>query len=99
MTQNAPTQPYQKPMPPQSRRRGCGCLGRALIGGVLLLAVLIFGGIVVAGTLIYANFSREIEDGIEKLETADSRETFETTQILDRNGDLLWEIFGEGKRT
>ena len=82
------------------KRRGCfGCLGRALIGGILLLAVLVFGGVVVAGTLVYSNLSQEIEDGITKLEAARDRETFETTQIFDRNGELLWEIFGEGKRT
>jgi penicillin-binding protein 1C len=98
MYQDQPTRPVmEKPNPP--RRRGCGCLGRLLLGSLLLLAILIFGGAAIAGTLIYSNFSQEIEDGIEKLETADSRETFETTQILDRNGELLWEIFGEGKRT
>ncbi|VAW30070.1 Multimodular transpeptidase-transglycosylase [hydrothermal vent metagenome] len=85
---------------PVRKRRGCfGCLGRAFIGGILLLAMLIFGGVVVAGTLIYSNLSQEIEDGITKLEAARERETFETTQIFDRNGELLWEIFGEGKRT
>ncbi len=92
--------PAPPPAPPAPRRRGCfGCLGRALIGGILLLAMLIFGGVVAAGTLIYSNLSREIEDGIAKLEVARDRETFETTQIFDRNGELLWEIFGEGKRT
>ncbi len=100
MYQNEPTQPVMERIPPQpKRRRGCGCLGRALIGGIVLLTLLVFGGVLIAGTIIYTNFSREIEDGITKLETADTRETFETTQILDRNGDLLWEIFGEGKRT
>lgn len=85
---------------PTRKRRGClGCLGRALIGGVLLLALLIFGGVAVAGTLVYSNLSQEIEDGIIKLEAARDRETFETTQIFDRNGELLWEFFGEGKRT
>ncbi len=100
--QNDPTQPImQNPVvQPKARRRGCNsCLGRAFIGGLLLLSLFVCGGITIAGTLIYANFSSEIEDGIAKLETADSRETFETTQILDRNGELLWEIFGEGKRT
>ena len=86
--------------PPARPRRGCfGCLGRALIGSILLLAMLVFGGVVVAGTLVYSNLSQEIEDGIAKLEAARDRETFETTQIFDRNGELLWEIFGEGKRT
>ncbi len=86
--------------PPARRRRGCfGCLGRALLAGILLLAMLIFGGVVVAGTLIYSNLSQEIEEGIAKLDAARDRETFETTQIFDRNGELLWEFFGEGKRT
>ncbi len=93
-------QPAQAAPPSARQRRGCfGCLGRVLIGGMLLLAVLIFGGIVIAGTLVYSNLSQEIEDGIVKLEAARDRETFETTQIFDRNGVLLWEIFGEGKRT
>ncbi|HRN68479.1 MAG TPA: transglycosylase domain-containing protein, partial [Promineifilum sp.] len=37
--------------------------------------------------------------GVASLETARDRETFETTRITDRNGEVLWEIFGEGKRT
>jgi penicillin-binding protein 1C len=86
--------------PPPRKKRGClGCLGQAVIVSVLLLAVLVFGGIVVAGTLVYSNLSREIEAGIAKLDTARERETFETTRIFDRNGELLWEFFGEGKRT
>ena len=99
-TPQPPAPPPTAAAQPARQRRGCfGCLGRALIGGILLLALLIFGGVVVAGTLIYSNLSQEIEDGIAKLEAARDRETFETTQIFDRNGELLWEIFGEGKRT
>jgi penicillin-binding protein 1C len=79
---------------------GCGgCLGRAFLLGLLLLAILVFGGAVAAGTYVYATFSAEIDEGIATLEQARDRETFETTRILDRNGELLWEIFGEGKRT
>ncbi|UCC53111.1 MAG: transglycosylase domain-containing protein, partial [Anaerolineaceae bacterium] len=48
---------------------------------------------------IYADWSRQIEDEIVALDSVRDRETFETTQILDRNGNQLWEIFGEGKRT
>lgn len=81
-------------------RRGCGgCLGRALLAGLLLFAFMVFGGVIVAGTLVYANFSREIEAGVAKLDAARERETFETTIITDRDGQTLWEIFGEGKRT
>jgi len=85
---------------PQKQKRGCcGCFSMALIGGVVMLTLLVFGGILVAGTLIYTNFSQEIEVGVDKLDTARERETFETTRIFDRNGDLLWEFFGEGNRT
>jgi membrane peptidoglycan carboxypeptidase len=69
------------------------------LGGILLLAFLIFVGVTVAGTLVYTNLSAEIEEGIAALDAAGERETFETTRIMDRNGHLLWEIFGEGKRT
>ncbi len=85
---------------PRKPKRGCcGCFSMALIGGVILLTLLVFGGILVAGTLIYTSFSREVEAGVAKLDTARERETFETTRIFDRNGDLLWEFFGEGNRT
>jgi 1A family penicillin-binding protein len=90
----------QSPTTAQKPKRGCcGCLSTALIGGVVMLTLLVFGGVLVAGTLIYTNFSREIEVGVTKLDTARERETFETTRIFDRNGELLWEFFGEGNRT
>lgn len=96
-----PTQPVHYVRQPQPRRgrRGCGCLSRMFLGGILLMAFLIFTGVAVAGTLVYTNLSAEIEDGIAALDAARDRETFETTRIMDRNGHLLWEIFGEGKRT
>jgi membrane peptidoglycan carboxypeptidase len=95
--EDEPTQPveYQFVQP----RQGRGCLSRLFLTSILLLAMLIFAGVGAASALVYANFSRELETGIAALETARERETFETTRILDRNGRLLWEIFGEGKRT
>ena len=97
MYNNEPTQLMHQVKP---ARRGCwGCLGRAFVGSILLLAFIIFAGIIAAGTLVYANLSEEIETGITRLDGARNRETFETTQILDRDGELLWEIFGEGNRT
>ncbi|HID50818.1 MAG TPA: hypothetical protein EYP41_02120, partial [Anaerolineae bacterium] len=91
------TRPYipQPPPPPPRRKWGCGCLGRLFIGGILLLALFIFGGVLIASTLIYSNLSGDIEEGIAKLDTARDRDTFETTRIFDRNGELLWEVFGE----
>ncbi|MFQ5419658.1 MAG: hypothetical protein ACE5EY_04775, partial [Anaerolineae bacterium] len=57
-----PTQPVEYVLEPPRQRRGCrGCLGRAFILSLLLLALAVFTGIVVTGTLIYAQFSREIE--------------------------------------
>lgn len=99
MNQGHSPQQFTPPAPP-ARRRGCGgCLGRAFIIGLLLLALLVFTGAIITGTLIYADFSREIEAGIAQLDAARDRETFETTVITDRDGETLWEIFGEGKRT
>ncbi|MFO7539894.1 MAG: transglycosylase domain-containing protein [Chloroflexota bacterium] len=95
-----PAGPPPASAPAPQKGSGCGgCLSRAFLVGLLLLAMLVFGGVVAASTYIYATFSAEIEEGITTLEQARDRETFETTRILDRNGALLWEIFGEGKRT
>ncbi|MCP4357118.1 MAG: penicillin-binding protein [Chloroflexi bacterium] len=90
---------YQQPPSPK-RKRGClGCLGKLFLSGLLLLACAVFTGSLIAGTLVYSNLSADIEEGITRLDAARDRETFETTQIFDRHGELLWEIFGEGKRT
>ena len=98
-TDQQPVQYVPAAPPPKPQRRGCGCLGSAILGLIALLLFVIVGGAAAAGGLVYANWSREIEAGISRLQSVDERETFETTQILDRNGAVLWEIFGEGKRT
>ena len=98
-----PTQPvvYRVQRPPERRSRaGCGgCLSKMFLGSILLMALLVFGGVTVAATLVYVQLSGQIDEGIAALDQARDRETFETTRIMDRNGQLLWEIFGEGKRT
>ncbi len=94
-----PIKPVTSKASKGNRRGGCGCAARMLVGGVLLLAFLIFTGIVITGTLVYSGLSAEIEEEIVALESARDRETFETTVIMDRDGRVLWEIFGEGKRT
>jgi membrane peptidoglycan carboxypeptidase len=76
-----------------------GCFVRLFLGSLLFLILATVAGSLVGGTLIYANWTRELDDRIVALEEVPDREVFETTHILDRNGDLLWEIFGEGKRT
>ncbi len=102
MMQNNPQPPVQyipATPPPARPKRGCGCVGGAILGIIALILIVVVGGAAAAGGLVYANWSREIESGIAALDTARDRETFETTRITDRNGELLWEIFGEGKRT
>lgn len=98
-----PTQPvqylYKTPPPP---RRGClagGCLSRLLLVLLLGVGLLVFAGALIAGTLIYNQLDQEIEQGIAALDAARTRDTFETTRIFDRHGQLLWEFFGEGNRT
>jgi penicillin-binding protein 1C len=94
-----PVQHIPAAPPPQRPRRGCGCIGGAILGAIALVLLVAVGGAAAAGGLVYANWSQEIEAGVATLQTARDRETFETTQIMDRNGEVLWEIFGEGKRT
>ena len=98
-----PPQPvvYRVQRPPERRgRAGCGgCLSKMFLGSILLMALLVFGSVTVAATLVYVQLSGQIDEGIAALDQARDRETFETTRIMDRNGQLLWEIFGEGKRT
>lgn len=93
-----PTKPVHQPPEPKRRSRVWGCLRSCLFVCLLGMCAFLGGGTAV-GAYFYNQFSIEIEEGIERLEQADERETFETTRITDRNGELLWEIFGEGKRT
>ncbi len=98
MSTNYPTSPYHQPAP-RPRRRGCGCLSGLFF---LTLLLLLFASVAVAGgaaALVYTRYNAEIEEGIVALDQARDREVFETTRIYDRDGELLWEIFGEGKRT
>ena len=111
MHQEQPTQPFYRhaapppaepvPLPPAPppRRRGCGCFARLFLLSFLLFLLLGVGGASAAGAVLYSQLAGEIEDGIAQLDNAGQRESFETTRIFDRNGHLLWEIFGEGKRT
>lgn len=76
-----------------------GCLGRFFWLTLLIVLLLGAGAALVSGTLVYARYEAELQDGIAALDAARDRETFQTTRIYDRNGELLWEIFGEGNRT
>ena len=95
-----PAPQYYAPPPPAPRRRNpvWGCLRGCLVIFILGMCAFTGGGTAV-GYYFYTQFTAELESHITRLENIDQRQTFETTRITDRNGDLLWEIFGEGKRT
>ena len=99
MIEEQQTQPVIYYLQKPQKKRGWGCLGRLFLALVASLALLLFTGVVITSTLVYLNLSGEIEEDITALDAARGRESFETTRIVDRNGVLLWEIFGEGKRT
>ncbi len=99
MNQNVTQQPVEYRPAVVPERRGCGCLGGLILIGLLLLALAVFTAVTAVGAFVYVDWSRQIEDEIVALDSVRDRETFETTEILDRNGNQLWEIFGEGKRT
>lgn len=80
-------------------KSGLGVVTKAFLVIILLLALFVFAGIGITLALVSSNLTTELESGIKRLDAARDRQTFETTVITDRNGELLWEIFGEGKRT
>jgi penicillin-binding protein 1C len=98
-TNQPPVQFVPANVPAKPQRRGCGCMAGILLAALFLILLTGIGAAAAAGSFVYSNWSREMETGIERLETVGEREVFETSRILDRNGRLLWEIFGEGKRT
>lgn len=69
-------------------------LGRVLLGFTLLLGVFSVIGAVAAYTG-YVSLANSLKP---RLESIDKRDTFETSRIYDRNGTLLYEFLGAGKR-
>ena len=59
-----------------------------------ITVVLIVAGI--AGFAAYTSLTSEL---LPRLETIRGRTTFETSRLLDRNGAVLYEFFGTGRRT
>ena len=82
-TNQQPVQYVPANLPPQRPRRGCGCMSVGILGLIALMLLVGVGGAAAAGGLVYADWSREMETGIAALETARTRETFETTEIMD----------------
>jgi penicillin-binding protein 1C len=77
--------------------RFLGCLGRTLLG-LLVAAILIVGAGSTFLVIQYYSIARSLPD-VETLKENASQ--FETTRILDRNGNVLYEILdpNAGRRT
>ena len=76
-----------------------GCLVRLSLALFFLLFLSLVGGVLVGGTVLYADWTKELDNSVATLDEVPERRIFETSRILDRKGNQLWEIFGEGKRT
>lgn len=95
-------QPQYGPPPRRRKRRrrsrpGClssGCL--LTVGAALAVFVVL---VLIVGLIVVSALSARLEDSLATLEERSSRPSFQTTTIYDRNGETLYEIFGEGRRT
>ncbi|WP_160318470.1 transglycosylase domain-containing protein [Levilinea saccharolytica] len=100
--QRPPTQP---PRPPRKRpssgggswQKSLGCLGKVLVGS-LFVGVLVVIGLLSIVVVRYFSIRATLPD-VKTLRERASQ--FETTRILDRNGDVLYEILdpNAGRRT
>lgn len=92
------------PLPPGMLRRGRSVEPEMRIGGMLarlLLAFLALGVVIALGVVgvAYSAYSDLAASLKPRLAAIENRESFETTRLYDRNGQLLYEFFGAGKRT
>jgi penicillin-binding protein 1C len=78
-------------------RSGFGCLLRALFGIVFVSTLVALCGV----SLMFVQYFRIARTLPDIANLAQHSSQFETTRILDRNGDLLYEIIdpGAGRRT
>jgi 1A family penicillin-binding protein len=64
-------------------------MGLLIVAGVILTVVF----------FVSKSLAAELETDLAKLQALDERETFESTQIYSHDGELLYEILEEGRRT
>jgi penicillin-binding protein 1C len=97
-----PQQPYAThggPLPPRPKRRrvlGCtpGCL-MAFLG----IFVTFCGGLTLLTIIATATLGAELENRLStQIDRVEDYENFASTFFYDRNGTLLYEAFGEGRR-
>lgn len=101
-----PAPPAQQQIPegafPRRKAKGRGCLGCSpTCLGVLIGFIAIFcGGLTLLTLVISATLGARIENQLSaRIAQVDDYKQFQSTFIYDRNGTLLYEAFGEGRRT
>src|SRR5581483_2793515 len=83
------------------RRRGIATFIIAFTMMLMLVAGAVLVSAATVGGAAAASFYHTFTEDLPPIGEIASRDTFKTTRILDRNGDLLYEIIDEsgGKRT
>lgn len=95
-----PVYPLAEPARPRTktRKRGFwGCLQTTAAVSAMALTALLGTGIVL-GLVIYSSLSDELASDMQKLQSMEGVEDFQVTRIYDRDGNLLYEVFDEGRR-
>jgi penicillin-binding protein 1C len=100
MQKNAPVNQTALPNKRKTAKRGClgcspGCL--YLIAG--FIAIFCGGATLISLVLGLWGINRAETLANERISNVDSYENFQSTFFYDRNGQLLYEAFGEGRRT
>ena len=70
-------------------------LPRLLVGCLSSIVLIIVVGITIAFG-VYSSLTAEL---VPRLESIKNRTSFETSRLYDRNGKVLYEFFGTGRRT
>ncbi len=97
-----PQEPHREPRRQsrrRSHRRGCSIGPGCIFGCIGLVGVLVMSFLITSWA-VYAHYSNKLEDNLNRLDKISGcGESFETTTILDRQGQELYEVLGEGRRT
>jgi penicillin-binding protein 1C len=80
------------------RRRGLTIGPGCIFGCIGIVGVMVLGFLIVS-FVVYEHYSSRLEGEIDKLKDLENYQSFETTVIYDRNGNELYEVINEGRRT
>ncbi|MBI5960935.1 MAG: transglycosylase domain-containing protein [Chloroflexi bacterium] len=95
----APYDPHYG-QPPRRRRRRSGVqIGPGCILGCIAVVGVVVLGFLITSFVIYDYYSGKLEDEVDRIKNLENYQSFETTVIFDRNGNELYEVLGEGRRT